>query len=1375
MNGKIKTEFAALFAVALMITVCVVPVVGNDYGEAEAEYIPSSGYEFSSATVSGVVLDKNGTGISGAEVTVSGPSNGTTLLDSVTVYTNSTGAYTAQVQWPTAVDSSSPVNLTVTLSDEDEVGPTGSEYANPAKGLFSTKTLTFTGVTDGYAVTGADFKAGFYVIPGQIYYENGVNSSGAGINGGEVKEGATLLLKNNGSLVDGASIVVDSATGAFNVYVPSSLSLSTGDELTITGTGYESAELTSIPSSFVVKKTGIYLAVISVGTVVADDSLTIAPSPATQNTSAVAITTTSVMIDADDVKPIQIVYTLETGESKTDYTVKLTSSAGYGDLTLTLNKAEINYSGISYNQTNYVSGTVSMAVGNNVVYAAAGGTVTLTFYEEQTCTNQVGNSITGVGVLEGGKYVKPYGSTYADAEYVKVTYSAESPSTITSNNVVEFKNGFACTANVSVDSTGYNLVYGKVLNERNIGIKGVTVGINDANAFGIVMPDTGNVYTVTTDDNGSYAIFTKADIVTITPNAYNNAVTYDIGSVQKEVNGNVSQNFIMKDKIVKITVTDDTANKPMQGVSVKYAVAGASDTPDDEDYTAATVKTNADGKIELVFNGNAFVSKNLYLKAEYEGRTFNVLSSYSSPSEIGISTNDAKYTVDFISNDKSADITGLTLPTIVKGTVTKVPSTGTETYAKYEVEEYGALTLVDAKKGEAFFYGPSQLNGFYLDFGSKTFGKYYVSEYMLLTADNEGICSITLNEYIAKGLVQNQNGTAISEAKVTIYKGDVAIGNGVTNSVGYFEFPATQALTNATVEIDDVGYYTFNNSYTYTVPTESTVPVYYANEYVGKGTIQDASYTSLKNSKITVTSKANEDGPEFVSKVDADGEFKYLVYVTNPGSSATYSSSISAVDENGVYTFDEKDVTISTGYYYVANEKTYVIEVAELGSTVPAEGVSVDLYQVKTNDAPVLIKSGLVTDEEGEIEIVLDASKTYEALPKSVEYGLQFSKKPVSIDTTIVALNNYIDLGLKSANVTGVLIDDAEYVVSSYMPSGAEYVKVGEATAVDGKVKIIAGEKYTVSSPEGAHYTFGSETEPYVTPEDYVIKANEAIYKGNVTSDNDQPLKGIEVTLEDDDEKIVGTGITDEDGAYEIVAIGAVTAFAADAELDIGKFTFDADGVTIASYEANIEAEENLYSGYYADGAVVKDVEVSYMDSDVKSLAKVIDNKYYIVTETNLPNTTEVTATAPNFNAKGTLTAANVSLEVGKVPTYDAYFMPSMGAQILGPYNDVVYGTVLTLVAQNEYSIGVPEEDGVIQKYKFAGWYVNGEKVSDDLVTTYTVNGDCTIYADYKVSSYVAAPADESNGLSMDVLVLGIVIVVLGLLAFAYAVKFKKE
>ena len=78
--------------------------------------------------------------------------------------------------------------------------------------------------------------------------------------------------------------------------------------------------------------------------------------------------------------------------------------------------------------------------------------------------------------------------------------------------------------------------------------------------------------------------------------------------------------------------------------------------------------------------------------------------------------------------------------------------------------------------------------------------------------------------------------------------------------------------------------------------------------------------------------------------------------------------------------------------------------------------------------------------------------------------------------------------------------------------------------------------------------------------------------------------------------------------------------------------------------------------------------------------------------------------------------------------------------------------------------------------FVFDGWYVNGEKVSDDVNATYTVNGPCEVYAYYteKVTE-TGAVADSSNDLSMDVLILGIVIVVLALLAFAYAVKFKKK
>ena len=70
---------------------------------------------------------------------------------------------------------------------------------------------------------------------------------------------------------------------------------------------------------------------------------------------------------------------------------------------------------------------------------------------------------------------------------------------------------------------------------------------------------------------------------------------------------------------------------------------------------------------------------------------------------------------------------------------------------------------------------------------------------------------------------------------------------------------------------------------------------------------------------------------------------------------------------------------------------------------------------------------------------------------------------------------------------------------------------------------------------------------------------------------------------------------------------------------------------------------------------------------------------------------------------------------------------------------------------------------------------MNGEEISDDAVTTYTVVGDCTIVAVFETATSSVVQEDNSNDLSMDVLILGIVIVILALLAFVYAVKFKKE
>ena len=63
MNGKIKTKFAALFAVALMITVCVVPMVGGSEDVEAAD---------PGVTISGTVVDATGTSIGDVKVYVDG-------------------------------------------------------------------------------------------------------------------------------------------------------------------------------------------------------------------------------------------------------------------------------------------------------------------------------------------------------------------------------------------------------------------------------------------------------------------------------------------------------------------------------------------------------------------------------------------------------------------------------------------------------------------------------------------------------------------------------------------------------------------------------------------------------------------------------------------------------------------------------------------------------------------------------------------------------------------------------------------------------------------------------------------------------------------------------------------------------------------------------------------------------------------------------------------------------------------------------------------------------------------------------------------------------------------------------------------------------
>ena len=1341
MNGKIKTKFAALFAVALMITVCVVPVVGNEGVQA------ASDDDVKTITVEGYVYGvTTSTGISGAEVTISGSN-----LISETVKTNSSGKYSATLNYKGSgtTDVKVTLNINTKLSDD--------KTANPAYGIYTDSNDEISyGVTTSDKITGINFVAGKITIAGSLYYKNGSGTTGkigdTAVRLYEVKTGDSPVY------LDASVTATSDEYGNYIMYVDANKELDTGytkfavgAQINSDGAAYSSTfDIgTSNITDMNVKSENVYVNIIKINSLVEDYAVSLYSVTTVENTDEIQFFSGSSKTVNKGTTEWHVpfyVNTVTNGTMGVKISGKTTISVNeyFSNKTVTFTTASI--STFDFTQS-YISGTIKMGdvSSSNVTPSInKSGTVVLPSHSSvQNIDGKYYIFFTDTGLTDANKAVAD-----VTAEFGGKTAKAEG---------VELSGYSQKTANLSFNSEGYCKVSGKVTPSKSVSsgtpsTLPVTFSVTDG-AFGNLI----------TDSNGNYSFMApKNAIVTITPDSNN---TYDYAFKQINVTGDMTNvNFVMNTKTVDVLVTDATAGSaPMEGVTIYYTYTTETN-PEKYTWTKASTVTDKGGKLVLTLAGNADNSK-LKVKAELSGRTFGDASGFA------ISTTDSKYNVSFKIGEENVELSDLTeLPIVLlnNGGV----------YSKTDK----ALIVSDDGKS-AYFYGTASTNYSIYSADGKV-GDYFLSSNPVSATPN-----ISVTSAVAKGFVKTSTKDVLKGMDVSIVSSDkkTVYGQGQTNDVGYFEIPVDTKLTTAKVVISDpADVFTFDAT-TYNSTSEAT---YISKEGLYKGSVNDAEDVLLKNADITVTSKAIINGETYTSKVDVDGYFKYIgIYDSN---AHKVSTMFSAVDADGVYTFDADESITQKGLASAANTMPYKANEATYRVTVPAKGLTVEIYNDSATEGKTLVVGDLVSDKSNSVTVILEEKTTYKAIAKSVEYGYEFvsyagfswSNQEKAYTANVIASNTYTDLVLST--MTGELIKDAGYVVSSYKLSGAEYVKVGEATAVDGKVKIIAGAEYTVSSPEGALYTFGTESDPYANLVSEVIKANESVYSGSVLDAMGQYyLEGVTVTLKNAEDKIVGTGVTDKDGNFKVAAIDAVDVFAADADLAIGKFTFDKNGVLFDNsnpsmsitddqpYAASIFTKETLYSGYYADGAVVKDVKVSYTDSTgAEALATVVDNKYYIVSLK--PVNGSVTATATNFYAAGPLNG-NLKVDAQKVPVYNIANSQNRDyVQIYAP-SKIVYGTVITLAAQNEYSTGVPGEDGVIQKYKFAGWYVNGEKVSDDLVTTYTVEGDCTIYADYKVSSYVAAPADESNGLSMDVLILGIVIVVLGLLAFAYAVKFKKE
>ena len=151
MNGKIKTKFAALFAVALMITVCVVPMVG---GSEDVEAATTT----ETVTVEGYVYDAGGVGIAGVKVYVDGKADS---IYGITQDSSNAGKFTI-LNVPKAA------SVVVKVDTTSDKVPSAVGGAATVNNIVKGQTFPVITVKDAEAYSGLQFHAGTVTVKGSL-------------------------------------------------------------------------------------------------------------------------------------------------------------------------------------------------------------------------------------------------------------------------------------------------------------------------------------------------------------------------------------------------------------------------------------------------------------------------------------------------------------------------------------------------------------------------------------------------------------------------------------------------------------------------------------------------------------------------------------------------------------------------------------------------------------------------------------------------------------------------------------------------------------------------------------------------------------------------------------------------------------------------------------------------------------------------------------------------------------------------------------------------------------------------------------------------------------------------------------------------------
>ncbi len=446
--------------------------------------------------------------------------------------------------------------------------------------------------------------------------------------------------------------------------------------------------------------------------------------------------------------------------------------------------------------------------------------------------------------------------------------------------------------------------------------------------------------------------------------------------------------------------------------------------------------------------------------------------------------------------------------------------------------------------------------------------------------------------------------------------------------------------------------------------------------------------------------------------------------------------------------------TISTGYFsFLATEGVeYTYDIADTALTT--NGVKYGQYTFEDEIADI---DGIVyANEETVYGSITDAAGNY------------FGQK-VKADVYYVGSTEVQATGVQSENdkkfMVVVDVSAIDYYQGAYPTSTStddKYFTFESSETADIKA-VETFVPFTFVSANGVTDASTSLT--------YTVTAVNAL--GNQTSETVVKINGVKGVVVDVDD--VDYYVVKVTTAGDYTAEGTYTTKNAKLVSTVAKYTG-----FIGTTDGSGDLEYAIYSGSTLVYKGTGTTESSYytITPDLSLGDKVIVT-YVVSSEDDTETYTAVMSnTATYNNLQLVVTASDLKAKIIGGAVYGASTTTDYFTYTLSSDKSKIY-----LMAINSYNLPVSEVvgtdtvDKLVAQYVFAGWYVNGEKVSKDLAYTVDNVDSNVVMALYEFDGYyeVEKPVSASNSIDPTVLAIGIVAVIIALIAVVYTVIQKKE